>query len=189
MKEAVGARGLWAKMLTELGNVAYDLSAMHRHHLYPHGPSLVDVLERRGRRWGTILEIGTAHGAGTAMLSYFADKVVTVDVKRWAELDKVMASAGTGVRGRIDFRIVADNAAKKALVDGLDFDLAFIDGDHHAAEFKIDFDLCKRCGLLLCHDYPTAYTDKKIPCPGTVLNAQTEGTLEAYPPFVWWAKK
>jgi predicted O-methyltransferase YrrM len=187
MKEADGARGLWAKLLKDLGNVAYDLSAMHRHHLYPHGPSLIDVLEARGRRWGTILEIGTAHGAGTAMLSYFADRVVTIDVKRWAEVEAVMGAAGPGVQGHIDFRVVADNAEKKAVVEALDFDLAFIDGDHHAAEFKIDFDLCKRCGVLLCHDYPTWRPG--VAGPGAVLDAQTEGTLEPYPPFVWWAKR
>ncbi len=187
MKEADAARALWARMLDALGNVAYDTSAMHRHHMYPHGPSLIDVLEQRGRRYGTILEIGTAHGSGTAMLAHFADKVTSIDVTRWRAVDAVMGVAGQDVRDRIDFRVVKDNAAKAALVGDITFDLAFIDGDHHAAEFKIDFDLCKRCGVLLCHDYPT--WKPGVDGPGTVLDAQTEGTLEAYPPFVWWAKR
>jgi hypothetical protein len=47
---------------------------------------------------------------------------------------------------------VKDDAEKAALVAGLDFDLAFVDGDHDEG-VAVDFDLVKRCGAVLFHDY------------------------------------
>ena len=187
MKEAATARALWTRLRADLGNVAFDRCAMHSHPVYPDGPSLIDMLERRGKRYGTILEIGTFHAAGSAVLACFADQVLTIDIKGWPEAEPVLNAAGAAVAEKIVLLVVKDNAEKKLLVDSLDFEMAFIDGEHHAAEFKIDFDLCKRRGLLLCHDYPT--WKRGIAGPGTILDAQTEGTLEADPPFVWWTKK
>ncbi|GAF95135.1 unnamed protein product, partial [marine sediment metagenome] len=106
MKGAHAARALWAQLRAGLGKAAEDLSCMHPHHMHKGGPSFIDMLERRGKRYGTVLEIGTAHGMGAVMLSCFADKVVTIDVTRRPMLDVVLAAIPPPRAARIDVRIV-----------------------------------------------------------------------------------
>lgn len=185
MKEADGARATWRSMRKELGLAAEDASVMRRHHMHPHGPNLIDVLEARGQRYGTVLEIGTAQGVSAVILAHFCESVITIDVKRFPLIDKILAASGIGER--VARCLVANNAGKKRLVDALSFDMAFIDGLHQAKEFRFDFDLTKRCGLLLCHDYPTWRPGEAG--PGAVLDGEREGRLQSAPPFAWWAAR
>jgi hypothetical protein len=46
----------------------------------------------------------------------------------------------------------ADNAEKVARIERENFDFAYSDGDHHA-DTMLDFDLVRRCGRVLFHEY------------------------------------
>jgi hypothetical protein len=98
-------------------------------------------------RFNHILEIGTYHGASTCLLSEYAEKVTTIDInpketKIWEDL---------GINNIKS--ILAENDEDKAkIILNLDFDFAFIDGDHKLGVF-LDWFLVKRCKHVLFHDY------------------------------------
>jgi predicted O-methyltransferase YrrM len=52
----------------------------------------------------------------------------------------------------IDLILVADDEEKKQIIGGMSFDFAFIDGDHAFESVKRDFEIVRRCGLVLFHD-------------------------------------
>ncbi len=86
------------------------------------------------------------------MLSQFFDKVVCVSVDR--PQDRSLKYEIVNFLGitNIEFHDVADNAEKAKVIAGLDFDFAYSDGDH-AHDTRADFDLVKRCGRVLFHEY------------------------------------
>lgn len=111
-----------------------------------------------GRHIKHALEIGTYRGVAAAEMSQYAGHVTTIDLLHgkieqngtpwdrpafWRSLDVY----------NIDYRPVADNEEKARVIAGLDFDFAFIDGDHANNGPALDFELVKRCGLVLFHDY------------------------------------
>lgn len=112
-----------------------------------------------GGQYPVVLEIGTYKGAAAAAMAQFCERVITIDLKhgrleqigerwdRWAFWDRL------GV-ANIELHLVNDDAEKAALVNSLSFDLAFVDGAHDAT-VRHDFDLVKRCGTVLFHDYDT----------------------------------
>jgi len=116
------------------------------------------VLERvlAGKGYRTVLEIGTYRGCAAAELAQFCERVVTIDLKRGKlesngeAFDRHAFWRSLGV-ANIDLHLVADDAEKAALVAGLAFDLAFIDGAHDET-VRNDFEITKRCGRVLFHD-------------------------------------
>lgn len=113
------------------------------------------VLEGRGFKHA--LEIGTYKGVAAACMAQWVDKVTTIDLhhgrleqlgeswdrqKLWDEL---------GITN-IDLFLIDNDEEKALIVDGLDFDFAFIDGAHDPTVAN-DFELVKRCGTVLFHDY------------------------------------
>lgn len=117
------------------------------------------VFERvlSGKGYGTVLEIGTYRGVAAAEMSRYCERVITIDL-RYGKLEQngdafdrhgFWESLGID---NIEFHAVDDDTEKKALVDALCFDFAFIDGAHDAT-IKNDFALVRRCGRVLFHDY------------------------------------
>jgi len=118
------------------------------------------VFERvlKGKGIKVALEIGTYKGCATAEIAQYCERVITIDLKhgkielngevwnRYAFWDSL------GVHN-VALHLVKDDAEKKSLVDSLDFDFAFIDGAHDRAGVALDFELTKRCGRVLFHDY------------------------------------
>ena len=111
-----------------------------------------------GKGYRTVLEIGTYRGVAAAEISRYCERVVTIDL-RYGKLEKMgevfdRASfwKSLGIEN-VELLLIDDDAEKKRVVDGLEFDLAFIDGAHDDASVRSDFDLVKRCGLVLFHDY------------------------------------
>jgi len=111
-----------------------------------------------GKGYRTVLEIGTYKGCATAEISQYVDRVVTIDLlhgkietnrERWNR----RAFWGTLGVDNVHLCLVADDAEKTRLVNSLDFDLAFVDGAHDGPGVALDFDLVKRCGRVLFHDY------------------------------------
>jgi predicted O-methyltransferase YrrM len=96
-------------------------------------------------------------GVGAAELSRYCDKVITIDLKRGKlerageTFDRHALWASLGVTN-IDLRLIANDKEKAALIAGLEFDFAFIDGAHDRTVAN-DFALVKKCGAVLFHDY------------------------------------
>lgn len=111
-----------------------------------------------GKGYRTILEIGTYRGCAAAEMAQYCDKVITIDLKfgaierRGGKFDRVAFWRSLGVNN-IELHLVDNDVEKVALVNGLDFDFAFVDGGHDANSVRTDFALVKRCGHVLLHDY------------------------------------
>lgn len=101
--------------------------------------------EFRGRH---CVEIGTCCGVTAAILGRFFAKVTTVDI-----YPNPLKSEVLRVLGATNVRVVEvpDNAAKKALIESLAFDAAYVDGDH-AHDTALDWALVRRCGRVLFHE-------------------------------------
>ena len=111
-----------------------------------------------GGKYRRVLEIGTYRGVSSAYISQFCDRVITIDlVKGKLERDNQVFNRGKFWRAlnihNIDLRLVRSNSEKAEVVSKEDFDFAFIDGDHSFEGVSVDFDLVKRCGAVLFHDY------------------------------------
>jgi hypothetical protein len=93
-------------------------------------------------------EIGTWNGLTAIILSQFFEEVVTVDIAHNDERHEIISFLGiTNIRC-ID---IVDNAEKKQFANALDFDFAYLDGDH-AHDTDADFAMTKRCGRVLFHE-------------------------------------
>ena len=109
-----------------------------------------------GKGYRRVLEIGTYRGVSTCEISQYVDRVITIDLidgkleHTDPGFDRQEFWTALGI-DNIELRLVADDAEKKALVDTLDFDFAFIDGAHDHT-VRDDFEMVKRCGRVLFHD-------------------------------------
>lgn len=109
-------------------------------------------------RYRTVLEIGTYRGTTAAFMAQFCERVITIDLRhgaleqRHGAFDRQAFWRALGVRN-IELILVDSNAEKAAAIAPLEFDLAFIDGDHVAPAPAHDFALVRRCGAVLLHDY------------------------------------
>ena len=148
------------------------------------GDGLADQLA--GRRFTSILEIGTLRGIGAAVLACFAESVISLDVHAHPERDAVLAALPRDIRDRIAPVVVPDNDAKVLLVGQLNFEFAFVDAGHTVGQVRIDYNITRRCGEMLFHDYPNSGSG----CNGVglVLDAEGErdGVVERCQPFAWW---
>ncbi len=101
---------------------------------------------------GTCLEIGTFHGITAVILSQFFDRVICVSLDdNKAKLMKHDIVKFLGI-DNIRFFDIANNDEKVKLVNQMDFDFCYSDGDH-TNDTLLDFDLVKRCGRVLFHEY------------------------------------
>ncbi len=120
------------------------------------GAQHIEHILRGGRRH--IVEIGTFRGVSTAFFARFAPRVTTIDL-RHGQVERMYPNhnrrafwSGMGANN-IDMHLVRNEQQKVDLIAGLDFDFAFVDGDHRMPQVKHDFDAVKRCGTVLFHDF------------------------------------
>jgi hypothetical protein len=91
-------------------------------------------------------------------MAQFCESIVTIDLKHGKmeqdnqRFDRVRFWEALGITN-IDLRLVCCDLEKTELIDSLDFDFAFVDGDHEGTAPAKDFELVKRCGTVLFHDY------------------------------------
>jgi hypothetical protein len=100
----------------------------------------------KGRR---CIEIGTCKGLTAIVLARHFDEVVTIDT--YPDDDKFKFAKHCGITN-IRFIDAKNNAEKAQVVDGLEFDAAYCDGNH-ADDAETDFKLVKRCGRILFHEW------------------------------------
>jgi predicted O-methyltransferase YrrM len=111
----------------------------------------------KGKGYKTVLEIGTYKGVSAAEISQYVERVITIDLKQGrveqtdGSFDRKAFWESLGIKN-IELILVADDAEKKAIVDKLEFDFAFVDGGHDAQSVAFDFSIVKRCGRVLFHD-------------------------------------
>lgn len=101
--------------------------------------------EVRGSR---CFEIGTWNGLTAAILSRHFDEVVTVDVAHNEQKHEILNFLGVKNVRCID---IIDNIEKMRVAASLDFDFAYLDGDH-ANDTESDFAMVKHCGRVLFHE-------------------------------------
>lgn len=93
-------------------------------------------------------EIGTWNGLTSVVLSRFFDEVVTVDIAHNAMKHELIAHLGiTNIRC-ID---IIDNAEKRRIAESLEFDFAYLDGNH-ADDTEADWNMTKKAGRVLFHE-------------------------------------
>lgn len=160
------------------------------------GAKLHDVLSTL--HWKHVLEIGTCHGLTAAVLAEHAEHVTTIDIEDRPICEEVWKFFG--ILGKIDRRVVKDDAHKDAIVRGLDFDCAYVDGCHSRAGAIFDFAITRRCKTVLFHDYPSAdmeppggwhYYDRPVDYSGDGVGYLLDcivpaGRIVRVAPFAWW---
>jgi SAM-dependent methyltransferase len=100
----------------------------------------------------TCLEIGSYNGISALVLAQYFRRVVCVSIDdRPGELLKHRIVAALGLEN-IDFVDAENNDEKAEIIHGLDFQFCYQDGDH-LNDTHGDFDLVKRCGRVLLHEY------------------------------------
>ncbi len=124
----------------------------------------------------TAVEIGTFNGVSTALLARFAEKVITIDIKDRPLKHKIWDYLKLK---NIKSYIVKGNEEKKKILDNLEFDFAFIDGDHSNAQ--PDLELCKKCKRILFHDYDHRSVYDTV-------NSLPKEELEVKDIFAYWEK-
>lgn len=145
-----------------------------------------------GKGYRTALEIGTYRGCTAAEMSQYCERVVTFDllkgrleqdeqgVNRMALWDSIGAK-------NIDLVLVNDDVEKKTLIDAMDFDFAFVDGAHEYDAVKYDFELVKKCGRVLFHDYYAGEPGGRNPDDVyRFVNTIPDGRLEVFGIFALW---
>lgn len=117
-------------------------------------------LERafKDKGFDTVLEIGTFRGCTAAYIAQFCRRVVTIDLRDGQlerlgiPFDRYRFWKELGINN-VELKLVENDEEKAKFIDALQFDAAFLDGGHDADSIKKDFEMVKRCGNVLFHDY------------------------------------
>lgn len=110
-----------------------------------------------GKGFRTTVEIGTYRGCAAAEMAQYCERVVTIDLKHGKleqageQFDRRAFWDSIGVRN-IDLILIENDTEKAKVLGEIEFDFAFVDGAHDRTVAR-DFELVKRCGRVLFHDY------------------------------------
>lgn len=141
----------------------------------------------------TVLEIGTANGVSALLASYECQEVITIDIIPFPIAEVLWHIFRK--RDKIHSFIV-NKPEKIELIKNLDFDFAFIDGDHSFEGVKTDFEAVSKCGKVLFHDYiyPGSDYDKwtkwgDVECGvKTFVDTLPKSQLTIKEPFALWKR-
>lgn len=131
------------------------------------------------------VEIGTKFGVGSLLLAHYAYHLTTIDV--FARTEPLAIWDFFGVNRKITYAVAKDNNEKIDYLKDKEFDLALIDGNHSYDDVKLDFEIVKKCGRVLFHDYSL-----EPPVHEGVIKFVDELPKEEMVydvPFAYWEKK
>ncbi len=97
----------------------------------------------------TCVEIGTLKGLTAIILARHFKRVVSIDIIDDPQKREFVQMLGIK---NIEFVNVADNAEKARVINALQFDAAYVDGDHKH-DTETDFALVRRGGRALFHEH------------------------------------
>ncbi|HDZ13371.1 hypothetical protein LCGC14_0643790 [marine sediment metagenome] len=130
------------------------------------------------------VEIGTKFGISSLLLAHYAYHLTTIDIIPRTEPVRIWNCFG--VSHKITYGVVKDDDEKKQYLKSLDFDFAFVDGDHSYKGVKFDFECVKKCGKVLFHDYDHNKPVKE----GVVrfIDELPDKKVIKEPPFAYWRR-
>lgn len=109
-------------------------------------------LKRIGAGGKTCVEIGSYNGITAIILAQYFERVICVsydpDPRHIFKRDIVDYLGVTN----IEFVDTQNNRQKRVFMEGAEFDFVYSDGDH-TNDARTDFDLAKKCGRVLLHEY------------------------------------
>lgn len=142
-------------------------------------PAFEKIIQKCGFRGRRCVEIGSYNGITAIVLSKYFDEVVSFDIFPHTIKHTLVETLGIT---NIKFVDVKDNQEKYAFLDGLDFDAAYIDGDHEH-DTETDFKAVKRCGRVLFHEY----WDTQPPVVKLVDSLRAIGNVTVEGKFALWS--
>jgi SAM-dependent methyltransferase len=101
-----------------------------------------------------VLEIGTLTGIPSAYMALKGADVITIDIPDDTVNQAIKHEVWElfGVSNRITFKQVKNEAEKERFINGIDFDLCLMDGDHARCTYS-DWMMVRKCGAVLFHEY------------------------------------
>ncbi len=133
-----------------------------------------------GFRGERCIEFGTCKGLTAIVLSRYFDSVISIDIVPDDSREEIAEYLGIK---NIEFHTITKNAEKKAILNDIDwkFDGAYCDANH-AYDAQTDFDLVKKCGRVMFHEYwplqPTVWE--------LVNGLRDTGTVQSHSNFALW---
>lgn len=104
------------------------------------------------------VETGTFHGVSACVLAKHFDEIHTFDIIEehggyYKDSDlKFKIWDYFGVSDKIHFHLINSDSEKKEILKDINYDFAWIDGMHKGG-VDVDYELLKKCGRILFHDY------------------------------------
>ncbi len=158
------------------------------------GNVLIVCAERQLRKYltniDTVVEIGTKYGVGTLLPAHYARHAITIDIIPRTE--PIAVWSFFGVNNKIDYAVVKDNEEKAKYISDKNFDFAIIDGGHSYEDIQLDFELVKRCGRVLFHEYiltPPHNNPCKFDAAIKFISELPKDEITLDEPFAYWEKK
>lgn len=131
-------------------------------------------------RGHTCVEIGTLKGLTAIVLARYFERVVTIDVVDDPQKREIAALLGVK---NIAFVTVRDNAEKAEVIRAVQFDAAYVDGDH-ARDTEADFALVERCGRVLFHEHWSV----QQPVVRLIDELRDRGTVQTADKWALWTR-
>lgn len=124
----------------------YKIDSFEVNYLY----GLNDLCEKFIKEDFIILELGSNDGVSTSLFSFFAKKVISVDITKTEKIKKIIDSNNNIYFNQMTF----EDFLK---IDNNTYDLIYIDGNHDYYNVNLDIEnfknKVKKGGFLSGHDY------------------------------------
>lgn len=137
-----------------------------------------EFIVANGFKGRAVLEIGSCKGLTALVLARHFEFVYSVDIA--PDPQRIEIAEMLGIKN-VWYGTARDNAEKAKMIEALQFDAAFSDGDH-TNDTEADFALVKRCGRALFHEH----WDAQPSVVALVDRLRNEGTVTAAGKWALW---
>ncbi len=142
--------------------------------------NLIDEVSFSSER---LVEIGTGRGISTTLFSEVVDEIWTFDLTDYPIKHNIWNHFN--IKQKIHSYIIEDYLELAGIIASIDFDGAFIDGNHFYEYVVCDTFLLERCGYILFHDYHIEGIQDAI----TQLVKRKGGELVIKGKYAFWTNK